>query len=720
MFRLFPLIFALLAVPVFAEPIAIQAVKVGIETCYKNGHWTPVVIDWANPIPEGTLLASRCSDSDGTPITYKYSVGGNRSVVLAKMGRKNEPLQIGFNGGNFCSYEVPAPVNSERPVYLVIGNEDIGLQGAIAELALREERRPMLVKVKSLADLPEQWFGLETIEMIVWTTTEPQIFDGFTADSPQIKAIDDWLKFGGKMLLCAGKNAGALLENQDGLLRPFLPGQFAEMTELRHGTPFETYVNSKRQIVMNGTSEAPFMKMPRFTEPRGIISIKDGDLPLMLHCAHGFGTIIYFGGDLSDKPLGNWRDRTALVRSMMQWNAEKGNSVNPRAGTMLQLGYNDISGQIRSALDQFEGVRIVPFSVILILLTVYWLVIGLFDWFLVHKILKRPILTWVTFPCWIVLFSALTYLLADQGRPNRVLTNTLTIYDADSETGLCFASMWKNLYSPEDRSENVVPHRVDNKDKASFSWNGLSGSGLGGMAPKTVSPTVWKNGSEQQTYSLITNVPIQVRSTKSFFGQSPLEKQKVPLLKADLSDEEGVPIGTLEIPEEFSEEEWSLNETILVYGRWMLELGAIKGGTTIKMTKNTQRRELRDLLLPKESLGSADLRRLAAYNPQSADLDYIVRVMSLHRVLGGYEATGLHHAYQQSLDRSDLLSADRALLIARINSGEQTAFYRQSFPIKLTVLSPRLKLEQPGLKPDELEQKIRPEFIRDKSSERKQ
>jgi len=708
---------------------ALTSVRIGIENCYKNGLWTPITLEWKSPIPDGSYrpFAIRSSDSDGTPITYHYDVRGNQTkngtsiTLLAKLGRKDEPIRIsGLSDTEFQTFAVPPPVNAERPIYLIIGNEDIGLQGAVAELMLREDRRPLLVKVSSLVDLPDKWFGYEAIEMVVLTTTEPQLFEGLTAKSPQIQALNDWLKLGGKMLLCAGKDSEQFLTDETGFLHLFLPGNFDGMTELRSGTPFERFVNSQRQIFMNGTDEAPFTKMPRFTEPRGISFVKDGDLPLVLRCAHGLGTIIYFGGDLSGRPLGNWRDRTTLVRNIMQWNrAQERGALAPRSGAMLQLGYNDISGQIRSALDQFEGVYVIPFSVILIILAAYWLVIGLFDWFFVHKVLKKPILTWVTFPLWIVLFSVLTYELAGSGRPAYEKYNTLWLHDVDYETGTFRTSMWESVYCSTDKRRDSLFNSVDFWDKNGyFSWYGLPGSGLGGMAPKTVSPPVWQVGSEQNSYGKIANVPIQVRSTKSFFGQCFDHISEMGIV-AQLSDVEGIPIGTIEVPDDFS---FSLKNCILVYGRWILELGDIQPGQTIRLTRTTPRRDLRDLLIPPKTLEDARLRGMGTYNPQSTDLEYIVRVMSLHRALGGYESTGLHHAYQPSLDMSELLTADRILLLGTVpppgydmGFDRYTQFFRQSFPIKLTELSPRLQLERYDPKADALEQKINPGFLKDSS-----
>ncbi|MCL2005013.1 MAG: hypothetical protein FWG73_02505 [Planctomycetaceae bacterium] len=695
-----------------AEPLQanILSVRVGIEERYKNGLWTTITVNSSEQIQ---TLAVRSSDSDGTPITYHYEGDGmSKTTVLAKLGRKDAPIQVSVNGGAFQSFDVPMPVNAERPIYLIFGNDDIGLQGAVAELMLREDRRPLLVKINSVDELPTKWFGYESVEMVVLTTTEPELFAGLAAESPQIQALHTWLQLGGKMLLCVGQNAEQFLADETGWLHLFLPGRFDGMTELRNGNPFERFAGSQRQIFMNGTDEAPFMRMPRIVEPRGIIFVQDGDLPLVLQSTHGLGMMLYFASDLSGRPLNHWRDRTTLVRNMMQWNrAQQRAALAPRSGAMLQLGYNDIAGQIRSALDQFEGVHVVPFSVILLILTAYWLVIGLFDWYFVHKVLKKPILTWLTFPLWIVLFGFLTYALAVPGRPNAEKHNVLTLYDVDVATGIVRESTWESVYSPRD----AIVSRLRGEQSADnfFSWFGLPGSGLGGMAPNTVSPSVWQTGSEQVDYGQIVNVPIQTRSTKIFFGTQPITAVREPLnfaagsvYVAQLADDEGIPVGTIEFRGDLP-----ITNAILVYGRWALELGEITPGQTVTITKTTPRRDLRDLLIPPHTLDNENLRRLATYNPQSKDLEYIVRVLSLHRVLGGFEATGLHHAYMPSLDMSDLLLADRALLLGGALSDSATVVYRASLPIELTATSPRLGRERRELLPDALDAPIRPGYI---------
>ena len=65
---------------------------------------------------------------------------------------------------------------------------------------------------------------------------------------------------------------------------------------------------------------------------------------------------------------------------------------------MMHYGYNDLAGQLRSALDRFDGVRLVPFWLVAGLIVVYLLLIGPGDYFFLRKLVGRMEWTWLTFP----------------------------------------------------------------------------------------------------------------------------------------------------------------------------------------------------------------------------------------------------------------------------------------------------------------------------------
>ncbi|MGL6193899.1 MAG: hypothetical protein ACRC2T_03655, partial [Thermoguttaceae bacterium] len=433
--------------------IQLDELCVGVDGYYKNGFWTPITITWSS---EGddyakiNAIGVQTTDSDGTPILYsKENISTNQNAntssgesgsnasnkrtetIYVKLGRDTGAITVGLTessldnttalfkktfkplfseirGGKraFSTSESNelflSPVPVDRPLILVVGDSDVGVQEAISQLLLPENRRPFVVVVDSFDKLPANRLAYEAFEMVVLTTSKPEIWHTANNNSPQITAIYEWLSLGGKVVFAAGKDSEPFLNNPRGALLPFLPGKFERMTALRQGKPLEIYCNGNKSIYMDGSEVAPFIAMPFISKSTsgsdGIIELAEGDLPIIVRKPVGFGVLTYFGGDLHDAPLSDWRERGLFIFKLLAWNVSKGTASKNLS--LVHLGYNDMSGQIRSSLDSFDNMFTPPFSLILLLMVIYVLLIGPLDWFLVNRVIKKPRLTWVTFPVW--------------------------------------------------------------------------------------------------------------------------------------------------------------------------------------------------------------------------------------------------------------------------------------------------------------------------------
>ena len=699
----------------------IQSVQVGIDGYYKNGFWTPITISWSGDKAEQVnRLLLETFDSDGTPVRNQFDSGFEkigeqfRVTVYTKLGRNTGEIVLKLcldetvlaekrmkpnfsasteirgtarktNEPDSSGVLFPSPVPQERPIILVLAANDGGLQDAVSLLRLKDTRRPVLLLIDSLNKMPTDRLGLDAIELICLTASVPNQWDGLTADNPRIQAMLDWMQLGGHIFFSPGKASESLLSGENAPLAPFLPGRFERMTMLRQAKPLELYSESNRAIIMDGSEAAPFLEMPFLAEPQGTIVLAEADLPLIIRQSRGFGLLTYFGPDLTVAPLADWRDRGQFITKLLDWGEAKSKGTTV-THALIHPGYHDLSGQIRSALDRFDGIKVVPFSLILVLITLYSLLIGPLDWYVVHKVLKKPLLTWITFPFWIVAFCWIAAFLGTGNRVNPLTINSVDMIDLAPREQIARVSTWGDVYSPKDarydislKSEGGLLSTGQTDSRFDFHWLGLSGSGLGGMEPKTIALNLWDEpykflGDES---GQLKNVPIRVRATKSFFGQwtGTLASQQTPdsspggLFSGTVFHQtDGIPVGNFT-----NELSVALDNAVLVYRTWVLKLGRLESGQTVSLGTGTTRRELRMLLNSTPAGFEDDLyampgHQAISYNPQSTDVWPILRTMTFFRTFGGYDSIGLHNTLHPSLDWSSVLTTNRAILVAQVDS----------------------------------------------------
>lgn len=683
------------------DAFQIERVEVGINGIYKTGYWVPCRVVFVGKPPANALVTLTTLDPDGTPTRFTATINTATTNTVApdgrvsatahvRLGRENGTLSVRVETGDdtprFLAERVfspretgtskralsndffPAPVPMEQPIYLVLAAGDLGIEGAFVHMPFRENNRPLLISLDSLVDLPDDPMAFEMLSTVV-LSANPDLYQDVTVHHPQLLALKRWLQLGGRVIFNAGKNSEPLISGDNALFADFLPGTFEGMRSVRLSSPYEVYISqfqhaSVTPLNMTGSTDAPFIETPFFSNPPGIIEASDRDLPLILRVPTGLGSLIYMGGSLDQAPIRNWRDRSILVAKLLGV-AERATQQEQLAGhSLMQLGYNDLSGQLRSALDRFDNVRGISFTIVMVLLVVYLVIVGVGDWLLIHKLLKRPQLTWLTFPCWVLLFCLIVAMIARSTQVDDLVVNQVELIDLDTVNGSARGTAWLGIYSPNDRAYHLrfATDAHAQQPQTRFAWFGLPGSALGGMSPRTVSQAQW-----DATYLLggdeIINLPMQTRSTRSLTANwSTTEYTDIPIV-AELAEQEGIPSGHL-----MNASPYDLQQCFVVYGRWVIELGEIKAGAAVEVsTTASKRRNLKTVLTGGRSIftedrpaGHALSRR---YNTESTSIPYILQSMMFYREAGGLDEFALHNAYLHSVDLSDLLSTRRAMLV---------------------------------------------------------
>ena len=270
---------------------------------------------------------------------------------------------------------------------------------------------------------------------------------------------------------------------------------------------------------------------------------------------------------------------------------------------------------------------------------------------------------------------------------------------------------WLNVFSPRMESFNLSVQPKQPADGGShdartwMAWLGLPGAGLGGMNPRAGGSLVW---TEEFRYApsldAMFDVPIQVWSTKSLTARWSAANVDVP--PSDLVDIGQVVSGTITNPLNFP-----LRDCILAHGQLVYQIGTIGPGEAVRVGPLMQRSELKTLLTGKkmvdpnasDSIADKYRQEITAYDPSRTDVPYILRMMMFYGAAGGRRYTRLWNSYQDFVDLSDLLKADRAILVGQgpdssgnngaaellrdgrplaAPQGNRVTIYRFVFPIK--------------------------------------
>ncbi len=222
------------------------------------------------------------------------------------------------------------------------------------------------------------------------------------------------------------------------------------------------------------------------------------NLPLVVRGPHGFGRVTLIALDVDQKPFADWPDRSLFwVRAIdLQTPAQSTRPAPaPASGggpRFYQSGVSDLSSQLRVALEQFPGVKLIPFGWVAFFIFLYILLIGPGDYFFLKKVLKRMELTWITFPTIVVTVSLVAYYAAYVLKGNDLLVNKVDVVDIDQPAGLARGNTWISLFSPQNRDYTIrtIPMPLD-RDAAAAAVRPAAGEPAAAPPAGTEVVTTW-------------------------------------------------------------------------------------------------------------------------------------------------------------------------------------------------------------------------------------
>ncbi len=676
---------------------------------YKVGLWTPVNVTLngdANS-PTSGILEIESTDGDGFASLVQ---SGNITVPAGAQVRRQLLLRPGSQGGAISvrfravadsadlddpsrgevlaekTADLAAMLTSQR-LWVQVG-ADMRVGDAMRSHDFGDEGAIEVAQVMDLNELPTEWFGYEGVDILFVSVADPAMREQLRGNA-RIEALDHWVKSGGHLVLAIGaESAEASSFFVDGndphpLLR-FLPGTFDRMTEITQTQELLQFVDSPEPFEIGDSYRLPVI----VEQPGSLVKKRLQTAPLVLQAAYGFGKVTFTPVDWHQPPFSRWSARDRFINAVL--GLPVGGTTLPEeedTGQLSHAGLTDMASQLRSGLDQFPNVTIVPFWAIALAIFGYIVLIGPVDYFLVKRGFRkrdghaRMELTWMTLPIWVILVSGVAYWMANRTKGDNLHVNQLIVEDHDLQTGAMRGSAWYSVFSPAMASYDVrldtdgsLP--VDTKRQLMTSWMGLPGRVLGGLAQDDTL-LIGRAEAYRYTdgYSQLQGTPVPVWSSRCFTSRWMAEDQSPPLevnvTATSLGDAR--PDSTIR-----NVSGYDLQNCLFVYHRWAYLLPDLADGESIRLSSSKiEKRNLRDYLNNERKVKDEESNRLQSvfepYDVLNRDVPAIARSMSLYGASGGKGYTQLENRYLSFMDLTPQVDIQRGVLIGFAASAQPLA-----------------------------------------------
>lgn len=334
--------------------------------------------------------------------------------------------------------------------------------------------------------LPDHWLGYDAVDIIYLFNPK---WDLWFASPGRWDALREWVHTGGRLVVVASMRADELSQSRfPGLTGvTFMgPATVSDLSSLMRGIGERASVHHawKATGARNETLAPAFRNSPvgvqgtleavQLRPSKDVYAVygltDDGTYPLVTQCHRGLGTVTTFAFDFTATSLRGWTARPHVLGALLDYDVTNHFRRPPAAGAVGLASvstdsdgfaydsnpeYRTFQGK-RVVLDQsamipvlrrIEQANPVPFPILAVFITLYVLVIGPLDYFLLKK-LNLMTWTWFTFIFAAIAFFAFAWYGAEQIRGGEMEVVQVTVLDyANDDTPFYRGNLYAGLFS---------------------------------------------------------------------------------------------------------------------------------------------------------------------------------------------------------------------------------------------------------------------------------
>lgn len=667
----------LLALTILAGPRNLPAedrprLRIGFDGSYKVGCWTPIDVDFGAGLETPKTCSVIVPDADGNETTAPLEqVADGRFAGEFRSGRLNAAIRVQAGSASY-SYSGAEPVRQSVLFLGVVGSGEL-IEAAVGSINQPGEgidagsETARVIRFADWSEVPPTGSCWEALDVLFLTESFPD-----TAE--QSEALRNWVRRGGHLVLSLGDRTDSY---ESSPLADWAPARIdgtrtmSELAIIADRVPGAGPLPVRRNIIA-----------ARLDPENGEVLLSTFEGPLAARFAYGIGRVTVFALDYQAPPMSEWDGTPQFCLMLASVDVDE----EPAPATQSRMsGVSDLATQMVAGLDWFPAAAKPSYGTVLVAVLCFLLIVGPLDYFLVHRLLKRPRRTWVTFPAAVAVAAVCGIVVARQVHPQRSLANQLDVVDIDVSLSTTHVRSWTTMYSPAPRREAVefvtAPWIAgDAEAVARVSWFGKPETGFRGMY-RTGGVDLGNPGyAFSPEYASILNLPIDQWSTKTVRAEW---EQQVSLLPVenDLRDD-----GTGELAGSLTHHlPAPITDWILAYGGYVYFAGRGAAESEVNIAPGVPLEPAEVLPVPRilsrvlvgghnivvdrgdKVGGDTTTPGRRTWDPLDRDPLNLMRMITFHEAAGGREYTGLSNATLARSDLSLLLPLHRAVLLGRIS-----------------------------------------------------
>jgi len=668
---------------------ALRNVQIGIAGHMRLGCWAEVRVEVKEADPDQPSLVVTAPDGEGNAVRFVWEnripvqIGSKAFYVgYFKIGRQDRDFEVSLEKSSaektFTKVLSPSEESNifihpaTYALWVQLGSQR-NLESSVTTHSADPDFGLKIIKLKDkeTGQLPVGdlgWSGFRRLVLFAGNGVEKGISE------KQGSALKRWVSGGGRMSVSGTQALKDFLENSqfswlfDPSTEPVsgsTPGRLT-VSQTRDVSSLEIFAASKTQVFQSSRQTLPFLGFEGFVR---YDQFKIEDQPVLVFRSQGLGRVDLLGLDFESEPLKSWKSSTSVIRRWLQRDQDGKEPLN------VSFGYADITGQLRTALEQFPSVTLISFTVVMGIV-LFFLVCCALDYFLLRSVLKNVQLTWLTLPIYVIAFSGFTVWLFYNQKSQQMQFNQVEVIDIFESTGQVRGRVWNHVYSPVAKKYSISfaekgPYGISVQQNA-ISWEGLPGTGLGGMRSKTVIASApfqydilsgLKEGGRSSgglAQATIRGVQIPLASTASFTGtwQGQIDPKRI---NSQLLHSQRLDRLTGRFTNPLDEK---LKDGYLIFGPWAYRLDrTLEPGEQIDIQTDTTAISITRWLTQKKELEDASV--VTPWDPTNTDMQRILELMMFNQLGGSRDYVRLTHRYRSELDLSHLPGLGQAVFLGR-------------------------------------------------------